>query len=220
MKVKTLVLAGVSSVVLAGAANAAEITAVQMTAGDFAFGDFGATGLQTYQLWLTGLDAGDVLLSIFGDPTSPMTLMTDAADGFFNETELGQGSLQGNPALFASFPGLQWDTYLAGFGADTSTSPGFPDTALAGGGSSIVGNDNIAWFDGDPTTASGETDGMILIGQVSTVDGAVISGTLSAQIRNAAGEEIRHRDLQFVIPAPGALALLGLAGLAGRRRRA
>ena len=201
-------------------ANAAEITIVELGPDDFEFGDYAATGLQTYELWLTGLTEGDVLLSLFGDSMSPMTLMTTAVDGFYNADELGQTHFAGNPALFETFPTLQWDTFFAiGDDADASVSPGFPDTALFGGGSSIMENDNLAWFDGDPTTPAMSSGGQIFIGQFSMAMDADFGGMLSAQIRNEAGEEIRYRDLEFFIPAPGALALLGLAGLAGRRRR-
>ncbi|MCH2153038.1 MAG: hypothetical protein MK089_06820, partial [Phycisphaerales bacterium] len=61
----------------------------------------------------------------------------------------------------------------------------------------------------------------VLIAQVTVLGaGGSFSGLL--QGKTAAGDtwQVGVNDFQFgAIPAPGALALLGLAGIAGRRRR-
>ena len=76
-------------------------------------------------------------------------------------------------------------------------------------------------FDGDGNSI-GSGYG-VLIAQVTTLgDGGEFSGLL--QGKDGAGNTITSNVNGFVyggavIPAPGALALLGLAGIAGRRRR-
>ena len=73
-----------------------------------------------------------------------------------------------------------------------------------------------------PDDIQGEGDGsQVLIGQFSFAAGTggidSMYGNVNLQGKNADGSTWQVVD-QW-IPAPGALALLGLAGLAGRRRR-
>ena len=61
-------------------------------------------------------------------------------------------------------------------------------------------------------------DGRALIGQFSTADGSAIQGTMLLQyISNGVTEQSVVSFLH--VPGPGVLALLGLAGLMGTRRR-
>ena len=65
-------------------------------------------------------------------------------------------------------------------------------------------------------------DGRVLIGQYSTADGTAISGTmLFRYIDNLVSTQLFVTF--FHVPAPGALAMMGLTGVAGlfgtRRRR-
>jgi MYXO-CTERM domain-containing protein len=64
---------------------------------------------------------------------------------------------------------------------------------------------------------------MVLIGQFTVVGGtgdaaADLLGQVNIQGKDASGETFQEIGATWV-PAPGAMALLGLAGLAGRRRR-
>jgi hypothetical protein len=83
-------------------------------------------------------------------------------------------------------------------------------------GTSFIQEDNGGWFDFDPGTV--ENGGEILIAQFTIADGAgpvVFTGTVDY----TPGGEGDFVSEAFFIPAPGAAALLGLAGLAGTRRR-
>ncbi len=61
-------------------------------------------------------------------------------------------------------------------------------------------------------------DGRILIGQFSTLDGVAIQGTmLLGFIRNNVSTQLVVSF--FHVPTPGALAMMGVAGLIGTRRR-
>ena len=61
-------------------------------------------------------------------------------------------------------------------------------------------------------------NGDVFLGQFTTQRGAGLNGmvNLSTTENGAAGARLGQT---FNVPAPGALALLGVAGLVGRRRR-
>ena len=91
-------------------------------------------------------------------------------------------------------------------------------------GSSLAGT-TFGWAviptapQGDPFDADNSFpgNGQILIGQFSTANGSDIVGTmLVSYVSNGlSGSQI----VSFGIPSPGALAMLGVAGLIGTRRR-
>ena len=143
-----------------------------------------------------------------------------------------------NPTASIDIPGFadsSKDSYVTmgyGVGANAATNgtaldPGFG----AGLGGSIPAG--AGWYNGNPNnlqTASafaGGRDGIsgyaVMIGQFvwngdTNVDGAFV---FSAEMgsNTGAGTEVDFGADTFTIPAPGALALLGLGGLATRRRR-
>ena len=64
-------------------------------------------------------------------------------------------------------------------------------------------------------------DGRVLIGQFGSADFGPGSGIWGSFLIQAVsdGDQGFQTFVSFGLPAPGALALLGLAGLVGRRRR-
>jgi hypothetical protein len=225
---KTLIaLAG--SLVVVGSASAAFLQEETQTPLDYSweYGDFSVENKITATIYLAGLEPGTSLVAVFGDDTSPMTISTDDPLGFFNAGELGQGNGPANPALFAAFPTLQWDTFGDIQGSpDLGFSPGFPNVFAANGGDNVVENNDLAWYDGDPGTPEYEVDGRILIGQLTFTYGAgAYDYDAMFKVSVQYGDASQDRYVEFdhggfyVIPTPGALALLGLAGLIGRRRR-
>jgi len=223
MNIKTLALVTAGSLVAAGSAGAAELSAVGYwdTDNPYMFGDYASTGLQTCELYVSGLEDGESVLSVSGIPGSEMNVTTGDGSNFFNGDEFGQMNGAPSESLFAAFPSLQWDTWLAIGDAQLSVSPGFPDVALAGGGEVIVGEDNAAWFNGNPGEPAFEDDGNVMIGQFTFSEDTDVSFSLNVQIIDASGvERQEYLTASFNhVPAPGAVALLGLAGLAGTRRR-
>jgi MYXO-CTERM domain-containing protein len=118
---------------------------------------------------------------------------------------------------------------IGGFGADALQTPG------AGAGSGLdpnFGGNNAAapgvdagWYNGSPPSLNGAVmtyaNGLqgTLIGRFSSLDGEFsLEGTMFEATWNQ-GLGTPGQQAGFMVPAPGAMALLGLAGLAGRRRR-
>jgi hypothetical protein len=88
----------------------------------------------------------------------------------------------------------------------------------------------MGWFNSSPPTLQGRvgvapnTATDVLVGQF-VIDRDAFAGNWSLTIGfndGVAGSAVQFATSTFgigVVPAPGAIALLGLAGLAGRRRR-
>ena len=143
------------------------------------------------------------------------------------------------PAFFApqhSNGAAAWDTFVT---INTETTPTAvsqdPDFWGNTGGDDItqtgalsanwdtdIGGD-VAWFlSGFPV--EGDVGGSLeaLVMQITVTTGAIVEGNFGIQLRD---EGITHTDdglgglHHFIIPSPGAFALLGLAGLTGIRRR-
>ena len=91
-------------------------------------------------------------------------------------------------------------------------------------GADSVSSTDGSWYITPEDSQGAEVGGRVLIAQFTTYgDDAVLSGTVSLQGKDANGDnwtaESQSYSFGNVVPAPGALALLGLAGFAGRRRR-
>ncbi|MCE2863950.1 MAG: hypothetical protein LW690_16045 [Opitutaceae bacterium] len=91
----------------------------------------------------------------------------------------------------------------------------------------LVNNGQLGWFNSSPPNLQGRvgtapnTATQVKIGQFMLSSGhEARTYTLTAGYNNGAGGGVQFFTGQFtLVPAPGAIALLGLAGLAGRRRR-
>ena len=158
--------------------------------------------------------------------------------GAFNTTTgtfFGNGSTSGDPSWNVSyFNTLTESTQVANAFATASNGEGFTNPytstipALAGfflpGGSSSPAR-SLASLSGIRATSSNATAAAgtfgMMIGQFYVAGAEVnLSLKLGATIRRASGT-ISQDTFTLTVPAPGAVALLGVAGLtAGRRRRA
>ena len=88
---------------------------------------------------------------------------------------------------------------------------------------------NIGWFNSNPPNLQGRVGGAgntstdVMLGQFVVDAGATIgSYNLKIGYNDGLGGAVQFSETIFTfgaVPAPGAIALLGLAGLAGRRRR-
>lgn len=188
----------------------------------------------TYRIYAQ-MDMGDRLDAVAGNGSQNLALTS--VDGFYQNANGGPTSKEINSNFFAFVPSLEWDSYVT-VGAlyqDGSTvggenalnNVGIDWSAFEAGGD--LETDNGTWFvtpdkqQGEAIDHGGDIGYGVLIAQVTTTDnGGTFSGLLQGKdangdtwSANVSGAAYGGGD----IPAPGALALLGLAGVAGRRRR-
>ena len=126
-----------------------------------------------------------------------------------------------------------FDSYLTIGNQAVGTNPtqADPSWPIAGGGwdrPDLADNGTIGWFNPNPPNNQGRvgvganTATDVRLGQfvLSANDSAARNYSLTIGYNSGvAGAPVQFGDGSFSLPAPGALALLGLAGFAGRRRR-
>jgi hypothetical protein len=127
-----------------------------------------------------------------------------------------------------------FDSFLTIGGNATPTNTTNADPSWTGAGSwnrpDVPNGSNVGWFNSNPPNIQGrvgQTGNLadsVRLGQFSMDrDAAASTWNLKIGYNNGvAGSPVQFAEATFtlgVIPAPGAIALLGLAGLAGRRRR-
>ena len=231
---KKAVLAGLSTGVLAAAASAditgAYVVEYSVTAADF---DGSDVTVNVQDLYLASNDSADTVLNIYN------MMMADSGQVNYFQSFTGTGWQPTNlggpfdtPALrladsFVTIGGFAQDTLLPeqapGAGAGTGLDPNF------GGNNASSPGENAGWYNGSPPSLNGQ------VGQVANTDGGLSLGVLIGRFAFAGDFDIIGSTLEVtwnqglgspgnqegftVVPAPGALALLGLAGLSGRRRR-
>ena len=177
------------------------------------------------------LDAGNRLDAVYGNGEFNMTLdYLDGASAYQNGYG-GPTSQAINSGFFGMAPSLEWDSYVT-IGALYSDGTPFGDNALQD-----IGIDWATWDAGPgdlfcdngtffvtPVDPQGEEQGgRVLIAQFTTFSGSGaydIAFSAGFQGKDDAGVTWQSgHSVLIAVPAPGAVALLGLAGLAGRRRR-
>ena len=209
----------------------AYVYSYSVTAADF---DGNDVTVNVQDLYLSSDDAADTALNVFNYNAGG-----DAATSYF-QSFTGTGWQPTNlggpfdaPALrladsFVTIGGFAQDTILPeqapGAGAGTGLDPNF------GGNGAAAPGANAGWYNGSPPSLNGlvgsvpEPNGDliglgVLIGRFATVGGSdLVGGTLEVTWNQGLGTPGQQQGFT-ITPAPGALALLGLAGLAGRRRR-
>jgi len=152
------------------------------------------------------------------------------------------------PSLTGSTANRLVDSYLTIGGLPTATNTTNADPSWSAAGSALswgtpqipIANvtqaNTLGWFNSNPPGLQGRVGnspiggatgyaavptGGVRLGQfvLSANDTAFRTYTLRTAYNNGAGGGVVFADGSFSLPAPGAIALLGLAGLAGRRRR-
>ncbi len=226
--------AGLGTACIASIASA-DIIAVEFIEYDVTATDFGGASIsvKVQDLYAVSNDGGDVVLNAY-----EMSLPTTAEVAYF-QSFTGTGWLPTNlggpfdtEALrradsFVTIGGFDQSTdrpeQVQGVGAGSAIDPGF-----GGNNVDFPVNGLAGWYNSSPPSLNGLvaempwlTKGMygVLLGRFAyagdfTLEGGELSFTWNQGIGTPASQD------RFVItPAPGALALLGVAGLAGRRRR-
>jgi len=196
----------VGSVLFASAASA-DLQGISIDSFDSGLG----IGL-THRVYVD-VDAGDQVDAIFGDGDN--ALIIESEDGFY-QNQFGAYSTP-NAALFSAFPSLEYDSFVT-IGLPTDTGDAMMDIGIDwtdfedNGGS--IWTDNGTWFATPDDAQVFEQDGRVLIGQFT---GGKPTGYVNILGKNADLTSWQYSHI--AIPAPGAIAVLGLAGYLGIRRR-
>ncbi len=244
MKVKTLaLLAGAGgSLLIASQANAGftGLSATVTTVDSSGWSGSPAATVDVIRIFaeFDGLDASDAVQAVAGVPGEDINWTAEGGGTFW---QFGFGSDTAATAFAAGFPSGANDTFVTigtlveGAPGEVTLTPGWP-----GFGASALVVSEGAWAT-TPLTGLGLTSvqgNSILLGQFTLVGGSglllrsgVVQGSSNggAFQYSIAGNESDDGGLNggvglFIptgggVPAPGALALLGMAGLVGGRRR-
>lgn len=211
--------------------NSFKLSAAALIVSGSAFADFGSAsytvesavaGYDTYKIFLNFTSPADKLLAVNGDVAGGYSAISYEGGELYNA--LFAGVLADDNGQYAAFPGMEGDSYFTiGGQTDTSFSPGFlADNTGADGsvvnGSSFTWENNGGYFDSDPGSGAFDSGSGILVAQLTVASGEDITFGGTASYNSEAGDLTFASFSVTTVPAPGALALLGLAGL-GRRRR-
>jgi len=171
-------------------------------------------GKTVFQVFAQFDSANDVVLSVFGVANIPN-------GGFFNADFAGgswapqftQNAATDSFVTIGGVPGFANSSQAdPAWGAPGFTQPGIPNGA--------------GWFNSNPPNLQGKVNAVTLktlIAQFSFEGGAAgittFTSPITVSFNQGLGTPTTFGQSSFTVPAPGAIALLGLAGLAGRRRR-
>jgi hypothetical protein len=181
-----------------------------------------------YQVFANWDQSGLVFLNAFNFATQSGTMNARHQDFFTSDGEVG--TWQAGSSVSAADRGE--DSWVTASGLATASGWGSAlDPGFANGGTVGDINNGAGWYDATPGTpnaivAGGSQGGYrILLAQIvrngSDAD-ALATFYLKNSFKVAGTTTALFSEGTFsigVVPAPGAMALLGVAGLAGRRRR-
>ncbi|MDG2291325.1 MAG: hypothetical protein P8L37_01605 [Phycisphaerales bacterium] len=206
------VLAGGATLLLSAAASADfQGLSYEVVAID------GVSGHWTARIY-ADLGAGDRLDAVYGNAANPLSMGTSSS--LYQNAFGGNTSAAINPALYAAFPSLVYDSWVT-IGLEDQGNNALSDIGMNYGADSVSTSDGSFYV--TPDDAQGqEVGGRVLIAQFTSLgNDSHLMGMISLQGKLADGSNWGAESVSydFAIPAPGALALLGLAGIAGRRRR-
>jgi hypothetical protein len=220
--------AAASAALVASSASAsitgAVVVSYEVTAADFGGAD---VTVNVQDLYMTSNDAADVMLNVYN-----LTLPQSAAGITYFQSFTGTGwqpNNLGGPFDTAALQQADSFVTIGGFGADglqvagagagTGLDPNF------GGNTANAPGALAGWYNGNPPSLNGATmtydSGItgVLVGRFAYAGNFDLSGS-TLEVTWNQGLGTGANQAQFtVVPAPGAIALLGLAGVAGRRRR-
>ena len=228
MKVKTLsALAGLGgALIMSSSATAAPTLTVVSLNTTNAF--LVANNLQSAVIGVTGFAAGENLQGFIGTAANPWSVGVNGGGGFFNVDSNGSyfdGQGQAAATALNAPPNGAWDS-----GVLSNPTTAALGAITSGGASNPIG---FAQFGVNQNSGPGtdvfwlslNANGVAVAGTAnlfrltwSNTKTATITGLLITNTGGGQGGE-HAQSITFGVPAPGALALLGLAGLVGQRRR-
>jgi len=230
MKLMALALAGAVSSV--ASATFVEYVTVKTSTTS------GATALDVYVLYARFNGATDTVLNAFnfnGLNGATMNGFYHKDGAYYNSGVLMKEFGTWNPSQTGSITlNRPFDSFLTIGGNANPTNTTNADPSWTGASSwnrpDVPNGLNVGWFNSNPPNLQGRVGGVgntatdVRLGQF-VVDAGADIGTFNLKIgynNGVAGSPVQFAESTFTlgaIPAPGAIALLGLAGLAGRRRR-
>ena len=189
--------------------------------------DFGGTVVSGYvvDLYIEFDSESDILLNVynFNDPNLGTTYFQGLTAAGWAPNEQG--------SIFTTEVSQSFDSFIAIGGVTNEGMDGNP-YQMAGNGVAVDPNfdnnnadgpgANAGWFNGNPNNPIGASaGGRVLIGRFSIAGstGFSLEGSYGQITFNQGVGTPGEQESFVVVPAPGALALLGLAGMASRRRR-
>ncbi len=172
--------------------------------------------------------ATDELDAVFGDAENDLYITS--TNGFYQNDFGGATSADINPALYSAFPSLVRDSWVT-IGLEDQVDNNmlnigidFADFEDNGGD---IYTDNGTWFaTPDDAQVLAGADLRVMVGQFTMLGdpnhgGGGLTGVINIQGKHGNFETFQVRDIyfDFSVPSPSAIALLGIAGLAQRRRK-
>ncbi len=237
---KTGMIATLAGLALAGSASATftEFYTVKSSVTNTGLG--GPVSLDVYKIYARFNGPTDTILNAFnlnglpangGVPAAPMAAFYHKDNATSNSGTLMTAFGSWSPAVTGSATANRpFDSYLTIGGVASATNGTSADPSwgnpLSWGRPDIPNNVNAGWFAPGGSIAgrvgqAGNTVDSVILGQFVVAAGTNFGTGYSITIGYNSG--IPGAPVQFAngffLPAPGAIALLGLAGLTGRRRR-
>jgi uncharacterized protein (TIGR03382 family) len=229
MKTKSLALVGGCCAPLLVAATAsAAFTGLSTETRSNAF------GIDVIGVYANFDAVGDSLTIVAGTPLNPLSI--NVVGGTFYQHTAGSDRAPIDAAV-GVFPSLAYDTFVT-IGVSLVDPDGndggqpldlmFLSPTWSGFGPSSLFSVNDFWSappapigqQGNPFNPGFDAgDGRTLIGQFATTDGSGFEGSMLLQGTSGGVPFQTVANFSHTIPTPGALALIGVAGLATRRRR-
>jgi hypothetical protein len=226
---KKFVLTGIAAAAVAASASA-DITGAMTVDYVVTAEDFGGTmvTVNVSDLYLTSNDAADTALNIYNmsmASTGQVSYFQSVTGTGWMPTNLG--TIFDTEALrradsFVTIGGFAFDAepeQAPGAGAGTGLDPNF------GGNTAAYPGDLAGWYNGSPPSLNGQVGDTaaglgVLVGRFAFDGDFDLSGSeLFVTWNQGLGTPGNQAGFIVNVPAPGAVALLGLAGLTGRRRR-
>jgi len=177
------------------------------------YANFNDVGLPAGQSW--------VFLNAYSHATVSGTMNAVHQDFFTADGEVG--TWQAGSSVSAA--DREFDSWVTASGLATSSGWGTAlDPGFNNGGTVLDINNGAGWYDATPGTANTVTGGRMLMAQIvrTAANDSIYTANLSITYKvSNTSVPIQPGAFQYTIgvPAPGAVALAGLAGLTGRRRR-
>ncbi len=177
------------------------------------YANFNDTGLPAGQSW--------VFLNAYSHTTISGTMNAVHQDSFTADGEVGTWMAGAN----VSSADRDFDSWVTASGLATSSGWGTAlDPGFTNGGTVGDINAGAGWYDASPGTQNMVSGGRMLLAQIvrtAASDASVYVGSfeITYKVSNTQSA-VQLGQFQYTLsPAPGAIALAGTAGFAGRRRR-